>query len=112
GLEHLQEFVRKGGLLITANDSTSFPLTFGMAAGVSTSAGTALKVTGSSVRSKMVDAASPILYGYNDNLAIFASNPPIFNVSNMAGGGGGGGGGGGRCGGAGRRARRRTHAPI
>ena len=24
GLEHLQEFVRKGGLLITANDTTNF----------------------------------------------------------------------------------------
>jgi hypothetical protein len=91
----LQEFVRKGGLLITANDSTSFPITFGMTPGVSTSAGTRLKVTGSAVRSKMVDAASPIVYGFSDNLAIFASNPPIFNVSNMAGGGGGGGRGGG-----------------
>ena len=39
----------------------------------------------------MVDAASPIVYGYGDNLAIFASNPPVFNLSNMAGGGGGGG---------------------
>jgi len=49
-----------------------------------------LKVTGSALRSKTVDAASPILYGYKDNLAIFASNPPVFNISNMVGGGGGG----------------------
>ena len=34
-----------------------------------------------------------------DNLAIFASNPPIFNVSNMAGGGDGGRGGAGGGGG-------------
>jgi hypothetical protein len=40
-----------------------------------------------------VDGASPILYGYSDNLAIFASNPPLFGLSNMAGGGGGGRGG-------------------
>ena len=46
-------------------------------------------MTGSALRSKMVDAASPITYGYSDNLAIFASNPPIFNVANMVGGGGG-----------------------
>ena len=89
GLEHLQEFVRKGGLLITANDSANFAVTFGFAPGVSIGDGARLKVTGSALRSKMVDAASPIVYGYNDNLAIFASNPPIFNVSNMAGGGGG-----------------------
>jgi hypothetical protein len=46
-------------------------------------------VTGSALRSKTVDAASPIVYGYGDNLAIFASNPPVFSLSNMAGGGGG-----------------------
>jgi hypothetical protein len=101
GLEHLQEFVRKGGLFITANDSTAFPMTFGMTPGVSTTPARALKVTGSALRSKMVDAASPIVYGYSDNLAIFASNPPIFGVSNQAGGGGGGGRGGAGGGGGG-----------
>ncbi|HEV2445119.1 MAG TPA: hypothetical protein VGS58_04325, partial [Candidatus Sulfopaludibacter sp.] len=95
GLENLQNFVRQGGLLITANDTTNFAVTFGFAPGVSISPSQRLKVTGSALRSKMVDAASPIMYGYNDNLAIFASNPPVFNVSNMAGGGGGGGRGGG-----------------
>jgi len=95
GLDHLQEFVAKGGLLITASDTATFAVTFGFAPGVSTSPARNLKVTGSAVRSKIVDGASPILYGYSDNLAIFASNPPLFGVSNMAGGGGGGGRGGG-----------------
>ncbi len=89
GLEHVQEFVRKGGLLITANDSANFAVAFGFAPGVSIGGAPRLKVTGSALRSKMVDAASPIVYGYKDNLAIFASNPPVFNLSNMAGGGGG-----------------------
>ena len=91
GLDRLQEFVRQGGLLITANDTTNFAVTFGLTPGVSISAAQRLKVTGSALRSKMVDAASPIAYGYSDNLAIFASNPPLFSVSNLAGGGGGGG---------------------
>jgi len=89
GLEHLQEFVRRGGLLITANDSAAFAVSFGFTPGVSTAAAQRLKVTGSAVRSKMVDAASPIAYGFADNLAIFASNPPLFTLSNLAGGGGG-----------------------
>ncbi len=92
GLERVQEFVRKGGVLITANDSTNFAVTFGMAPGVSMAPAPRLKVTGSALRSKMVDAASPIAYGYSDNLAIFASNPPVFGLSNMVGGGGGRGG--------------------
>jgi hypothetical protein len=91
GLEHIQEFVRKGGLLITANDSANFAVAFGFAPGVSIGGAARLKVTGSALRSKMVDAASPIVYGYKDNLAIFASNPPVFNLTNMVGGGGGGG---------------------
>jgi hypothetical protein len=90
GLDRLQEFVRQGGLLITASDSTSFAVTFGFTPGVGIAAAQKLKVTGSALRSKTVDAASPIVYGYSDNLAIFASNPPVFNLSNMAGGGGGG----------------------
>jgi hypothetical protein len=94
GLQHLQDFVKKGGLMITANDTTNFAVAFGFTPGVSASNGQRLKVTGSALRSKMVDAASPIVYGYNDNLAIFASNPPILSLSNMAGGGGRGGRGG------------------
>jgi hypothetical protein len=89
GVEHLQEFVRKGGLFLAANDSANFAVTFGFAPGVSISPSQRLKVTGSALRSKMVDAASPIVYGYGDNLAIFASNPPIFGVTNIIGGGGG-----------------------
>ncbi len=89
GVERLQEFVRQGGLLVTASDSTNFAVNYGFAAGVAIGSAPALKVTGSALRSKLVDAASPIVYGYADNLAIFASNPPVFNVSNMAGGGGG-----------------------
>ncbi|HUI55567.1 MAG TPA: M14 family zinc carboxypeptidase [Bryobacteraceae bacterium] len=94
GVEHLQDFVRHGGLLITANDTDNFAVTFGFTPGVSISPAQRLKVTGSALRSKMVDAASPIAYGYSDNLAIFASNPPIFGLSNLMGGGGGGGRGG------------------
>ena len=91
GLENLHTFVRKGGLLITAADTTNFAVTFGFTTGVSIAPAPRLKVTGSALRSKIIDGASPILYGYNDNFAIFASNPPVFNVSNMAGFGGGGG---------------------
>jgi hypothetical protein len=89
GLEHLQDFVRKGGLLITASDSDSFAVTFGLTPGVGIAPAARLKVTGSALRSKTTDAASPILYGYGDNLAIFASNPPVFTLSSIVGGGGG-----------------------
>jgi hypothetical protein len=89
GLQNLQEFVQRGGLLITANDTSNFAVTFGFAPGVSIAPPQRLRVTGSVLRSKLVDGASPIMYGYNDNLAIFCANGPIFNLSNQIGGRGG-----------------------
>ena len=41
------------------------------------------------VRVKVVDAASPIVYGYSEAPAIYSFDGPIFNVSNLAGGRGG-----------------------
>jgi hypothetical protein len=89
GLENLQKFVERGGLLITANDTANFAVTFGMANGVAITPPQRLRAPGTVVRSKLVDAASPILYGYSDNLAIFCSSGPIFSLSHTLGGRGG-----------------------
>ncbi len=94
GLENLQNFVRRGGLLITANDTSGFAVSFGFTPGVTISPSQRIRVPGTVVRSKTVDAASPILYGYKDNLAIFCSSGPIFGVSNSVGGRSGRRGGG------------------
>ncbi len=92
GLKNLQDFVASGGLLITARDTSSFALSSGFGAGVSEKAVRNLRLPGSVVRSKIVDDKSPILYGYGDDLSIFASRGPIFAVSNFAYGGGRGSG--------------------
>jgi hypothetical protein len=89
GVQNLQTFVRKGGLLITSMDTADFAVTVGFTPGLSVAARQRLRIVGSAVRSKMVDNASPIAYGYTDNLAIWCDNGPIFNVSNTVGGGGG-----------------------
>jgi hypothetical protein len=89
GLQNLQSFARRGGLLIVADDTANFAVTFGFAPGVSIAPPQRLRVTGSVLRSKSVDAASPIMYGYNESLAIFCAGGPIFNLSNIVGGRGG-----------------------
>jgi hypothetical protein len=76
-------------LLIVAEDTSNFAATFGFTPGVSIAPPQRLRVTGSVLRSKMVDDASPVAYGYRDNLAIFCANGPIFNLSNTVGGRGG-----------------------
>lgn len=87
GLKNLQQFIRRGGLLITANDTSEFAVEYGFTPGVSARTSSRMRLPGSILRSKLVDEASPVVYGYRDDLAIFAQNAPIFDVSNFAGGG-------------------------
>jgi hypothetical protein len=89
GVQNLQTFVRRGGLLITAMDTADLAVSTGFTPGLSVAARQRLRIVGSVVRSKMVDNTSPIAYGYTDNLAIWCDNGPIFNLSNVVGGRGG-----------------------
>jgi len=97
GLMNLQNFVRRGGVLIGADDSASFAVQTGFTPGVSIQSASRLKAIGDILKTRMVDATSPIAYGYGDTLSVYCFNGPIFNISNVAGGGGG------RRGGAGQR---------
>jgi hypothetical protein len=90
GLMNLQNFVKNGGVLIGADDSASFAVASGFTPGVSIQTATRLRAIGDVLKTRMVDAASPIAYGYGDTLSVYCFNGPIFNISSVAGGGGGG----------------------
>jgi len=87
GVANLKNFVQSGGVLLNVTDTASFAVQYGFTPGVSITPAQRLKVTGSILRSKFVDASSPIAYGYGDTLSIYTYEGPIFNVSNMSGGG-------------------------
>ena len=89
GMMNLQNFIKRGGLLISSMDTSEFAVGFGMTPGVSITRAQRMKITGAVVRSKLVDGASPIAYGISDSLAIYCFDGPIFNVSNTVGGRGG-----------------------
>lgn len=89
GLDNLQKYVRDGGVFIVVDDTAEFAVTTGFTPGVSIATANRLRAVGSILRTKVVDAASPIAYGYGDALAMYCANGPIFNLSNMAGGRGG-----------------------
>jgi hypothetical protein len=76
-------------VLVGVDDTADFAVTYGLTHGVTITRPERLKVTGSVLRSKLVDGASPIAYGYHDNLSIYAFDGPILGVSNFARGGGG-----------------------
>jgi hypothetical protein len=89
GLTNLQKFTQEGGLLISVMDTADLVVSAGFTPGLSIARQQRLKAIGVVLRSKVVDAASPIAYGYGESLAIYTLNGPIFNVSNVVGGGGG-----------------------
>jgi hypothetical protein len=109
GLMHLRQFIADGGVFIGATSSANFAIQNSLTYGVTTNQpGTTTRIVGSLLRTKIVDDASPIVYGIPDNLAVYSDNGASFSVTAGAGGrgfGGGGGGaaGGGRGGGAGTR---------
>jgi hypothetical protein len=111
GLMHLRQFIADGGVFLGANSSADFAIQNSFTYGVSSvNAGAGTRVVGSLLRTKIVDDASPIVYGVPDTLAMYSDDGGVFSVSATAGGGGrgaGGGGGGapggGRGGGAGGR---------
>ena len=86
GVANLREFVRRGGLLVSVMDTAELAVGYGLTSGVSIARPDKLKLTGSVVRSRIVDGTSPILYGYTEAPALYSFDGPIFNVSDLAGG--------------------------
>ncbi|HJS23843.1 MAG TPA: M14 family zinc carboxypeptidase [Pyrinomonadaceae bacterium] len=89
GLQNLQKFVKDGGLFITIDDTSEFAVNYGFTAGVSANRSQRLRAIGAILRTKTVDWASPIAYGYGESLAMYCFNGAIYNISNGVGGRGG-----------------------
>jgi len=86
GVAHLQRFVQKGGVLLTAMDTSRFAIGIGLTDGVSTGTSEHMKIVGSVIRTRLVDGASPIAYGYDEKLSAYCDEGPIFSVSSISGG--------------------------
>jgi hypothetical protein len=86
GVAHLQAFVEQGGVLLTATDTSRFATSIGLTDGVIIAPQQKMKIVGSVVRTRSVDPASPIAYGYGDTLAAYCDEGPIFSLSSIVGG--------------------------
>jgi hypothetical protein len=85
GLAKLQEFVRQGGVLLTATDTSRFATESGLVTGVSAQGSERMKIVGAVVGTRLVDGSSPIAYGYEEKVAAYCDNGPIFSLSSIAG---------------------------
>ena len=85
GVAKLQNYVEKGGVLLTATDTSQFALSIGMASGVTASPADKMKIVGAVVGTRLVDATSPIAYGYEERVSAYCDNGPIFSLSSVLG---------------------------
>jgi hypothetical protein len=97
GAAHLQKFVTDGGLFIPVSSSAMLPIDLGITSGVSITPTRQLQARGAIFNARVEDKGSPIAYGYDDMLAIYFSQAPVFRVSISPGGFFGGGGEGGEA---------------
>jgi hypothetical protein len=93
GVANLETFVKQGGVLVGVENTANFAITFGFAQGVTMTTPTGNAVVGSLLRTRLVDDASPIVYGVKDSLAVYSSSGESFSAGTSRGGGRGGGGG-------------------
>ncbi len=98
GILNLDNFVKAGGVLVTVASSSDLPIHFGLAEGVSIRETQNLWAPGGVFRTNLADRASPLAYGYGDELDVYFNRGPVFA---SGGGGGRGFGMGGRGGGSG-----------
>ncbi len=90
GVQNLESFIARGGLLVGVSSTADFAITYGFANGVSSNQPARGKVVGSLLRTRIVDDASPLVYGVSDNLAVYSESGASFSISNSRGGGRGG----------------------
>ena len=91
GVTHLRDFVDAGGTFIAIGSSSSLPIYFGLAEGVSIAETPNLWARGGVFRTRVTDAASPIANGYGGELGVHFSTAPVFRVGRQFRGGPGGG---------------------
>ena len=98
GVMNLQKFVQEGGTFIVIASNASIPIDFGITSAVSIQEPRLLQARGSIFKAQFADRRSPISYGYDENLAVYFNQSPLFRVAPaipIPGEGGPGGGAGG-----------------
>ena len=85
GLAHLENFVGKGGLLITCEDTAQFAIDTGLAPGVSVAPHGDARVVGSVLNTALVSPEHPAVWGLSDGLPVISAEGMVFNISNTVG---------------------------
>ncbi len=85
GVDKLAKFVAGGGVLIGVENAADFAITMGLANGVTMNQPARNHVVGTLLRTKIVDDASPLVYGLPDSLAVYSDGGQNFSITNVLG---------------------------
>ena len=85
GLINLKAFIERGGVFITEGRTAAFPIDMALTRRISIKQTRNMTVRGSVLRAEVADAASPIVYGYPDTLAVYFSQSPVFQINKNVG---------------------------
>lgn len=83
GIQHLEDFITAGGLLITSEDTAEFAIEEGLAPGVFIAPRKTAKVVGSVLKAVLVDKMQPVAYGYDSDLPVYSEDGLAFHVGNL-----------------------------
>lgn len=83
GVLHLRDFVKEGGLFITLTNSSSLPIHFGLAEGITIQETNELWARGGVFQAEVADTSSPIAYGYDKDLGVYFNTSPVFAMGRM-----------------------------
>jgi len=81
GVQHLADFIRSGGLLITAMDTAQVPVNMGLVDGVGYVPARQLHARGTVLNAQFLPTHSPIAYGYGPKLGVYFNDGPLFRVT-------------------------------
>ena len=81
GVAHLKKFVEDGGLFIPIGSSTHLPVDLGLTDSVTIAQTHQLQARGSILRASVEDSKDPITYGYDESVAVYFNQAPVFRVS-------------------------------
>jgi hypothetical protein len=80
GIQNLEEFVRKGGVLVTLGGATTLPLDGGMARDVRRATARNLVNPGSELRVRFRRPDHPLAYGYPETTSVFRADETLYAV--------------------------------
>lgn len=85
GVQNLKNFVSAGGVLVTVENTAELATSFGLANGVTVNHPPRLHVVGTLLRTKIVDDASPLIYGLPDSLTVYSDEGVSYSITNVLG---------------------------